>query len=282
MSRWVRTMAWIQLALAWAMVAKPAVAQDSTVHIAGVEEIAQDFESIPCDNPQRLPAVRTLYERGGATPSDIRIDTYRDYGGVENLVVVKRGNSPETIVIGAHYDKTGDGCGAVDNWSGQVAVTNLYRTLRNLQTSKTLVFVAFGREENGLVGSRAMAQAIPRESFPQFCGMINIDSLGLSRPQVADNMSSRGLERLAAEVAKEMGIPFSHASLPRAYSDSNSFIAKKIPAITIHGLDNNWTQVLHHREDQASKVDPTSVYLGYRLALAMVARLDQAPCNAYR
>lgn len=282
MSQTIRAMAWMPLFLSFAIVAKSAVAQESKIHIATVEEIARDFQNVPCDNPQRLPAVRTLYENGGATSSDIRVDTYRDYGGVENLVVVKPGDSPETIVIGAHYDKTGDGCGAVDNWSGQVAVTQLYRTLRDVHTKKTLVFVAFGREENGLVGSRAMAQSIPRESLPQYCGMINIDSLGLSRPQVADNMSSRTLERLAAEVAKEMGMPFSHASLPRAYSDSNSFVAKKIPAITIHGLDNNWTQVLHQREDQASKVDAASVYLGYRLGLSMIARLDQAPCNAYR
>lgn len=282
MSQTIRAMAGIPVFLALVTMATLATARASDVHVANVDEIARDVEAVPCDNAQRLPAVRSLYEKAGATPSNIRIDAYRDYGGVENLVVVKPGDSPETIVIGAHYDKAGDGCGAVDNWSGQVAVTQLYRTMRDLKTSKTLVFVAFGREENGLVGSRAMVQAIPREALPQYCGMINIDSLGLSRPQVADNMSTKPLERLAADVAKEMGIPFSHASLTRAYSDSNAFMGKKIPAITIHGLDNNWTQILHRREDQAAKVDAASVYLGYRLALSMVARLDQTPCGAYR
>ena len=32
----------------------------------------------------------------------------------------------------------------------------------------------------------------------------------------------------------------------------------------------------------ASKVNPLSVYLGYRLTLAMIARLDASPCAAYR
>lgn len=250
--------------------------------IASPEDFAKDFETVPCDNDQRLAAVRALYERMGAKPSDIRIDRYSEYGGVENLVLVKPGESPETIVIGAHYDMTGGGCGAIDNWTGQVAVARLYRTLRDIPFKKTLVFAAFGREEQGLVGSRAMAGAIPKARVAEYCGMVNIDSLGLARPQVADNMSSRTLARLAADIAKDMGVPFGHASLGRANSDSSSFTAKRIPALTIHGLDNNWTQVLHRREDQASKVNPMSVYLGYRLALSMIARLDQSPCDAFR
>jgi len=218
----------------------------------------------------------------GAQASDFRVERFGEYGGVENLVIVKPGESQEKIVIGAHYDKRGDGCGAVDNWTGQVALAHLYGTLRNVSTRKTLVFVAFGREEESLVGSRAMVNAIPREQLAGYCGMVNVDSLGLARTQVADNMSSRSLEQLAADLARQMDMPFSHASLPRAYSDSNSFMSKGIPALTIHGLSNNWTQVLHQREDQGSLVKPLGVYLGYRLALSMIVSMDQAPCDAYR
>jgi hypothetical protein len=79
-----------------------------------------------------------------------------------------------------------------------------------------------------------------------------------------------------------MSMPFSHGSIANGDSDSSSFKAKKIPAVTIHGLNNNWPNILHSRNDQASKVNPTSVYLGYRLALAMIARVDQASCVEYR
>ena len=250
--------------------------------VATPDDIAQDVLAGPCDNAQRQAAVRALYERMGANPADLRVERFSDRGGVENLVLVKPGRSPDTIVIGAHYDKTGDGCGAVDNWTGQVAAARLYQTLRDVALEKTLVFVAFGREEEGLVGSRAMANAIPEDRLPTYCGMVNIDSLGLARPQVADNMSTRPLLQLAKDLAKELDIPFKHAALGRANSDSSAFVARTIPAVTIHGLDRKWMRVLHRREDQATRVDATGVYLGYRLALAMVARLDRAPCNAYR
>ena len=250
--------------------------------VATPDDIAQDVLAVPCDNAQRQAAVRALYERMGANPADLRVERFSDRGGVENLVLVKPGRSPDTIVIGAHYDKTGDGCGAVDNWTGQVAAARLYQTLRDVALEKTLVFVAFGREEEGLVGSRAMANAIPEDRLPTYCGMVNIDSLGLARPQVADNMSTRPLLKLAKDLAKELDIPFKHAALGRANSDSSAFVARTIPAVTIHGLDRKWMRVLHRHEDQATRVDATGVYLGYRLALAMVARLDRAPCNAYR
>src|SRR5262249_6607524 len=157
-----------------------------------------------------------------------------------------------------------------------------YKSLRNAQLKKTILFIAFGKEEQGLVGSRAMAGAIDKDQVTQYCEMLNVDSLGLSRPQVADNMSSRKLESLAAEVAEQMKIPFSHASIEGAAADSNSFIGKKIPSITIHGLNSNWASVLHSRNDQPAKINADGVYLGYRLALAMVSRLDESSCDAYR
>lgn len=112
--------------------------------------------------------------------------------------------------------------------------------------------------------------------------MINIDSLGLGPPQVADNMSSKALATFTGVLAREMEIPFAHASIGRANSDSSAFVEKKIPAVTIHGLNNSWSRILHSSRDQASKINAASVYLGYRLALGMVVRLDQAACDAYR
>ena len=254
-------------------------AEDTASKLSTPDDIAKDFAAVPCEDKERLAAVRALYERAGAAASDITLD---QHDNVENLVVVKKGASPGKIVIGAHYDKTAEGCGAIDNWTGQVALTHLYRTLRDIPLQKTLVFVAFGREEKGLVGSRAMTRNIDKTQVAEYCAMINIDSLGLGPPQVADNMSSKKLARFTGELAKEMEIPFGHASIGRADSDSSSFVAKKIPAVTIHGLNNDWSTILHSKHDQAAKVNAASVYLGYRLALAMVVRLDASACDAYR
>lgn len=257
----------------------PVVAQKAPSTLSTPEDLAGEFAAVPCEDKDRLAAVRALYERMGAPASDISMDRH-DH--VENLVVTKAGASAEKIVIGAHYDKTAEGCGAIDNWTGQVALAHLYNTLRDVPLKKTLVFVAFGREEKGLVGSRAMTRNIDEDAVAGYCAMINIDSLGLGPPQVADNMSSKKLARFTGELAKELEIPFAHASIGRANSDSSSFVAKKIPAVTIHGLNKDWHTILHSKHDQAAKVNATSVYLGYRLALAMVVRLDAAACDAYR
>lgn len=266
-------------ALALLLAAGCSAAQDPASKISTPEDIAKDFATVPCDDKDRLAAVRALYERAGASASDITLD---QHDNVENLVVTKKGASPEKIVIGAHYDKTSEGCGAIDNWTGQVALTHLYRTLKDIPLKKTLVFVAFGREEKGLIGSRAMTRNIDTVQAAGYCAMINIDSLGLGPPQVADNMSSKKLARFTGELAKEMEIPFGHASIGRANSDSSSFVAKKIPAVTIHGLNNDWSTILHSKHDQVAKVNAASVYLGYRLALAMIVKLDASACDAYR
>ncbi|HEX8175891.1 MAG TPA: M20/M25/M40 family metallo-hydrolase [Pyrinomonadaceae bacterium] len=254
-------------------------AQQSGITISTPEQIKSEFDSVPCKNEDRLSAAKALFEKMGAPASDISIDKYKN---VENLVIRKPGISQEKIIVGAHYDKVSDGCGAIDNWSGIVAIAHLYRSLKDAPLKKTILFVAFGKEEKGLVGSRAMVDAITKDQVTQYCEMINIDSFGLAAPQVADNMSSKKLSEFTAALAKEMKMPFSHASIEGADSDSSSFIAKKIPALTLHGLSNEWPSILHSQNDQSSRVNPDSVYLGYRLILALVVRLDSLSCGEYR
>jgi Zn-dependent M28 family amino/carboxypeptidase len=157
-----------------------------------------------------------------------------------------------------------------------------YRTLKDVALKKTLIFIGFGNEEKGLVGSRAMTKAFSKEQAAEYCAMINIDSLGLAPPQVADNVSSNKLGQFTTDLAKDMKMPFARARIQGADSDSSAFIEKKIPAVTIHRMSNKWSEVLHTGNDQASKVNAMSVYLGYRLTLAMIARLDESPCAAYK
>jgi Zn-dependent M28 family amino/carboxypeptidase len=249
------------------------------INIATAAEIKAEFDNVPCKNDARLSAVKALFEKLGAPPEALQIVKLKN---VENLVVRKPGQSEEKILIGAHYDKVSAGCGALDNWTGIVALAHLYRTLQEMKTNKTLLFVAFGREEEGLIGSAAMVKAIAKEQLPQYCTMVNLDSFGLAVPQVMRNTSSPKLEALAEEVAKQMQMPLAKAPIQGADADSSSFLSKKIPAITLHGLNNDWRTMLHSGNDQASKVNAESVYSGYRLALSLLVRLDQAGCQAFR
>lgn len=254
-------------------------AQQGEPRISTEEEIKTEFDSVPCKNEKRLSAAQALFEKMGAAASDISIDKHKD---VENLLVRIQGTTKETIIIGAHYDQTGGGCGAVDNWTGIVTIAHLFRSLKTYPPKKSILFVAFGKEEGGLLGSRAMARGIASQQLPQYCEMINIDSLGLGAPQVADNMSNRKLSAFTATLANDMGMPFGQAAIAGADSDSSSFLRRAIPALTIHGLTEDWPAILHSKNDQAAKVNPLSVYLGYRLALALVLRLDNLPCQEFK
>jgi aminopeptidase YwaD len=252
--------------------------QDETP-LSTTEELAQEFQHVPCVNKDRLPAAKGLFERMRAPADAMSVEKF---SFVENLVVRHRGASQETVVIGAHYDLAERGCGAIDNWTGVVTVAHLYRIIRTLSTQKSFLFVVFGQEERGLIGSKAMVNAIGKNDIPQYCAMINIDSFGLSTPFALGNSSSKKLMALADEASKALNIPFESFPIFGADSDSSSFIARNIPAVTLSGLSSDWKSILHTPEDLPKRVKPGSVYLGYRLALKMAASLDSAPCDSYR
>jgi Zn-dependent M28 family amino/carboxypeptidase len=260
-------------------------AQRDEISISTPEEIKSEFVSVPCKNEDRLGAVKALFEKMGAKPEEITVEKFRN---AENIVIRVPGSdeSAEKIVIGAHYDKTAEGCGAVDNWTGIVVLAHIYRAMKTVPLKKSLLFVAFGNEEKGLLGSAAMVKEIKKEEVPNYCAMVNIDSLGLAPLHSAINMSSGKLIDMAGRIAKEMKIPFSYAQLPRADSDSTSFVRNKIPAISIlglgGGLGSGWQDILHTKNDQVNKINHEKVYQGYRLSLALLVRIEESSCKAFR
>ncbi|HEV2800569.1 MAG TPA: M20/M25/M40 family metallo-hydrolase [Pyrinomonadaceae bacterium] len=244
------------------------------------EQMEEDIKAVPCrSNAERLAGVKALFTKMGAPASDISVEKMNN---VENIVVRKQGSTNEIVVIGAHYDKVSHGCGAVDNWTGIVAIAHIYRTIKDVPLKKTVLFVGFGREEEGLIGSREMVRAINKELLPQYCAMINIDSLGLGIPQAETGISSKKLVTRAAELAKRMQMPFQQGTIREGDTDSSSFLARKIPAIALHALSNEWQKVLHTHDDKVSKVNPASVFMGYRLALGLFGEVENASCDAFR
>jgi Zn-dependent M28 family amino/carboxypeptidase len=253
------------------------LAQQTNSPLSTEEQIAENVKLVPCDSKKRLEAVKELFEKLGAKKEDISVERF-DKDKIANVVVKKKGKTEDTIIVGAHYDKVKDGCGAIDNWTGIVILAHLYRTLNLVETEKSYIFVAFDQEEVGLLGSDAMAKAIPKEKRPQYCSMVNLDSFGFAFPQVLENVSSSELISVAKKLAKESDFPFAKASIFTAEADSLSFKKRDIPAITFHGLDENWQKYIHSNNDKLEKINMTSVYLGYRFGLSFLMRLDKLSC----
>jgi Zn-dependent M28 family amino/carboxypeptidase len=259
-----------------------AVPSDSntTLVLSKPEEFRAAFTAVPCKNEERLQAVKELFLTMGAPEADITIEKIKD---VENIVLRKAGETDEKIIIGAHYDLAGEGsCGAADNWTGIVAIAHIYKTLKDVKLKKTLLFVGFGKEEEGLVGSKAMAKQIKKEARLQYCAMVNVDGVGLTSPQSLTNVSSKKLTELSKTLAKKIEVPFEPVFIGNASSDSNSFLDKKIPAISIVGMSQDWSKIYHSKNDQVARVNPHYVYQSYRLALELVTTINDNECGAYR
>lgn len=257
-----------------------ASAQQAKLNFSSEADLKSDMELAPCKGrKERREAVKKLFLKMGATDADTEFVTIDD---VENVVVTKKGKTDETVVIGAHFDKTETGCGAIDNWTGIVIIANIYRTMRDLATQKTYKFVGFDKEELGLLGSDAMAKQIPKEKRASYCAMVNYDSFGFAYPQAMRNISSDSLLNLAKEVSEEMKMPFARAAIEFASSDSESFRTREIPAISFHGLDNQWQNFLHTPNDKISKVNTQSVYFGYRHGLVFLSKIENSPCDTFR
>ena len=265
------------LVLGQMLAAQVSLAQEP--NYSTIEQMFADAVSAPCNDADRMAEVVEVFKRAGAAATDIHIDEYKD---VKNVVVKVSGTAPGFIVIGAHFDKVEAGCGALDNWTGVTILAHLYKTVRQLEPARTLLFVGLGREEAGLLGSKAMVRAIPKNERKSYCGMINLDSFGLARPQFLLNVSTNSLVKFTRELAKKLNIPTAEARVDVADADSSSFANNGIPAITLHGLSAEWIEIIHSPNDRAERIIKESVYDGYILALHLLGQMDSGACDQFR
>ncbi len=92
-----------------------------------------------------------------------------------NVVGVRKGlvTPGEQYIVGAHFDSANTP-GADDNGSGTAGVIELARIFTQYDFEDTLIFIAFDREEQGLVGSSAYANQFRNDNIR---GMISMDMI---------------------------------------------------------------------------------------------------------
>ena len=119
-----------------------------------------------------------------------------------NVLAVVEGSGAlanEWIVVGAHYDhigyrslpdeSQGPNNGADDNGSGTVLILEMARILRDYVDSggmssrprRSVLFAAFGGEEEGLLGSCSYVYGNPAVPLAQITAMMNFDMVGRVR-----------------------------------------------------------------------------------------------------
>jgi len=135
---------------------------------------------------------RGYYQDGGRAASDWVARQFDEAGlevtrqalnnGADNVIGIRRGDDMAVIVT-AHYDHLGEDeagtvfPGADDNASGVAAMLAIMRSTADLDGGHTVIFIAFGAEEDGLIGSNIYVHD-PIWPLARTLVMINFDMVG--------------------------------------------------------------------------------------------------------
>ncbi|HJY30592.1 MAG TPA: M20/M25/M40 family metallo-hydrolase [Pyrinomonadaceae bacterium] len=191
-----------------------------------------------------------------------------------NVVGVLEGSDPilknETIIIGAHYDHLGRGGegslapkvgeihhGADDNASGTAGLIELARIFgaQRPKLKRTLIFIAFGGEEEGLLGSNYYVNH-PVTPLANTVGMINMDMIG----RMKDRKLIIGGVGTAKEwrdlIAPEKSFELTLNEDGFGPSDHSSFYGKHVPVLFFwtgthndyHKPSDTWDKINYNDE----------------------------------
>ncbi len=236
---------------------------DTLLARAGEPDISELEREINADRKpasRNLRGVRVAIDQGlthGKTPA-------RNVLGL----LAGAGDTAETIVVGAHYDHLGwRVCnrlggqavihnGADDNASGTAGILEIARAVSDgPRPRRNTLFIAFGAEEIGLLGSRHFV-GHPTIPLDDIQAMINLDMIGqLYGRRVKIHMEPRGrvMKRLLRAASTSAGLPYSRLSGMWGSSDHAPFQSEGIPVIfAFSGLHAQY----HQPEDDWELIDP--------------------------
>jgi hypothetical protein len=258
------------------LMAPAASAQRVTFHVSEPEVLEQRLKEVARSNRDRKLRLAAMMEEAGCAGEALTRQAVKG-SRLPNVICTLPGEGAGVIVVGAHYDKVSVGMGAVDNWSGTVLLPGLVESLLRMPRRHTFVVVGFTDEEKGLVGSRGYLTLLSDEQRAEIRAMINLDTLGLSPTKGWLSRADKHLAERLAATAAAVGLPLEWVNVDAVgSSDSESFRARGIPAITIHSLTQETLPILHSTRDTLAAVRFQDLYETYRLMAAYLAVLDAA------
>lgn len=130
---------------------------------------------------------------------------------VRNIEVERQGtNKPdEIVVIGAHYDTTGNLPGANDNATGTAAVLEIARYFRDKAADRSLRLVLFVNEEPPYFQTDAMGSLVYarrcRERKENIVAMLSLETLGYYSDEPSSQQYPAGLQAGLPDAANFIG-----------------------------------------------------------------------------
>lgn len=189
----------------------------------------------------------------------------------------------EEIVLGGHLDSWDLATGAIDNGIGSFAVVDIARAFKanNLNPKRTVKFVLFMGEEQGLFGSRHMVkEAVDGGTIENIKYMMNLDMggnpIGMNAGGKLDNKNF--FTELGATIQEQDSIyknSFSNNS--GLHSDHQPFMLEGVPILSIHSnLDRSIYGCYHSDCDDFNLVNEEHITNTSRFGTMMLYGLANA------
>ena len=209
-----------------------------------------------------------------------------------NVIATIKGTSlsQEKIVVGGHLDSWDLATGAIDNGIGSFSVLDMARTFQALKIkpARTIEFVLFMGEEQGLLGSRHyVKEAKKNKSLGNIRYMLNYDMTNDPKGFSSSIESTKDLfQQIGATVQQvDASFPNTFRSGAGLHSDHQPFLLQGIPTGGGAGgsLPNNSGPCYHADCDGFNLVDEQGMKNTVRYnamliyGLANVTKLDAKP-----
>src|SRR5437899_5936311 len=200
---------------------------------------------------------------------------------VFNSVAEIRGSEKrdEVVILGAHLDSWDLGTGATDNGTGSMVVLEAARTLEKLglKPRRTIRFILFSGEEQGLVGSHQYVEAHKAEMakisgvFVHDTGTGRVQSIGLQ-----GNYQDRELMDRVAAPLREVGLLELSLRSTRG-TDHASFNDAGVPGFYCIQEPAEYGKTHHSQSDTFDKVWKDDLVQGAQVLAVWAYNVAQLP-----
>lgn len=202
--------------------------------------------------------------KAGKLYSHISLTNFSGMIKARNVIATIKGKSlsKEKVVVGGHLDSWDLATGAIDNGIGSFSVLDMARTFMalKLQPERTVEFVMFMGEEQGLLGSRAYVEAATKDkSIDQIRYMLNYDMTNDPKGYSSTAEESKELFQSIGAIANALDTTFKNTFRSGAglHSDHQPFMLHGVPTGGAAGgtLPNNSGPCYHADCDGFNLVD---------------------------
>jgi Iap family predicted aminopeptidase len=201
-----------------------------------------------------------------------------------NVIATLKGRTKEKIVLGGHLDSWDLATGAIDNGIGSFAVMDVARAFRalNLKPRRTVEFVLFMGEEQGLLGSKAyVREALKTGTLDQVRCMVNLDMTNnpkgfnaSGRSELVPLLTQIG-ERIKALDGSFANVIGNQAGL---HSDHQSFMLEGVPTLSpTGGISPQAAGCYHANCDRFDLVNRPELQNTVRFTAMLLYALADAP-----